>query len=189
MTEPGRAPRKVFLFLALAATLFLWGCAKAPRRPPAAVLPPPRPEPTPQEAVLKQALGKFYGAPYRHGGTTPAGVDCSGLVLAVYQQVGFSLPRSAADQFTTGQPVPLNKLRFGDVVFFNRYCQFSKSGPYMASILPSSYVSQTCHNGIYLGNGRFVHASPRGVEISNLNDEVWRASYIGARRFILRDVP
>jgi cell wall-associated NlpC family hydrolase len=75
------------------------------------------------------------------------------------------------------------------VVFFNRYCQYSRSGPYMASLLPSNYVSQICHNGIYLGDGRFVHASPRGVEIGNLNDEVWRASFIGARRFFPGNVP
>jgi cell wall-associated NlpC family hydrolase len=180
---------KVVVCAALAATLFLWGCARAPRRPVVAPPPPPAPPLAPQESALERVIAEFYGAPYRSGGITPAGVDCSGLVMAAFQRVGLALPRTVAQQYTTGQPVPKSSLRFGDVVFFNRYCQLSKSGPYMAGMLPSSYVSQICHNGIYLGNGRFVHASPRGVQISNLNDDVWRASFIGARRFFLRDVP
>jgi len=175
--------RQTFLFLALAAILLLGGCAKAPRRPPEAVAPPPRPLPTPQETALDRALGEFAKAPYRSGGVSPKGVDCSGLVMAVYQRVGLALPRTTTQQFTEGQPVPPGKLRFGDVVFFNRYCQVKKSGPYMAGILPPAYVSEVCHNGIYLGNGRFIHASPRGVEISRLDAEVWRASFIGARWF------
>lgn len=179
----------VFLCSALAAaTLFLGGCAKAPRRPRVAPLPPPRLEPTPQNMVLQQALRKFYGAPYRHGGTTPAGVDCSGLVVAVYQRIGVSLPRSAADQFTTGQPVPLNRLRFGDVVFFNRYCYSKQKVTYMASIMPPEHMSEVCHAGIYLGDGRFIHSSThRGVEISRLDADAWSRSLVGARRFLQGD--
>jgi cell wall-associated NlpC family hydrolase len=184
LTASGRATRKVVLFATLLAVVFLWGCARAPRRPKVALpLPPPRLRLTPQEVALQQAMRKFYGAPYRYGGTTPAGVDCSGLVLAVYQRVGLSLPRTATDQFTAGQPIPRNRLRFGDVVFFNRYCLGKKADPYMAGVLPSVYFSEICHSGIYLGNGQFLHASPRGVEISRLDAEVWRKSFVGARRF------
>jgi cell wall-associated NlpC family hydrolase len=100
-----------------------------------------------------------------------------------------ALPRSAAEQFTEGQPVPPGRLRFGDVVFFNRYCQVKKSGPYMAQILPPAYMSEICHNGIYLGNGLFIHASPRGVEISRMDAEVWKSSFMGARRFLLGKTP
>jgi cell wall-associated NlpC family hydrolase len=174
------------ILLALAATLFLGGCARGPKRP---VAPPPPPPLAPQESALERVVAEFYGAPYRSGGITPAGVDCSGLVMAAFKRVGLALPRTVTQQYTDGRPVPKSQLRFGDVVFFNRYCQYSKSGPYMAGILPTGYVSQICHNGIYLGSGRFVHASPRGVEIGNLNDEVWRGSFIGARRFIPGDVP
>jgi cell wall-associated NlpC family hydrolase len=181
--------RKGWLFTVLALTLLLWGCAKAPRRPRVAPLPPPRALPTPHEKALNRAVSEFYGAPYRSGGTTPAGVDCSGLVMAVYQQIGVALPRSAAQQYSHGQPVSSDRLRFGDVVFFNRYCQLKKSGPYMAGVLPPAYVSQICHNGIYIGNGKFIHASPRGVEVSRLGDEVWRRSYTGARRFLLPGGP
>jgi cell wall-associated NlpC family hydrolase len=148
------------------------------------VLPPPaRPAPTPKEMALQQALRKFYGAPYRQGGTTPAGVDCSGLVLAVYQRLGLSLPRTAADQFTAGDPVPLNQLRFGDAVFFNRYCYGKQKMAYMASVFPPEHMSKICHVGIYLGDGRFLHASSRGVEISRLDADAWRRSLVGAKRF------
>jgi cell wall-associated NlpC family hydrolase len=173
--------------VAIAATLFLWGCARGPKKH---VAPPPPPAPVaPPTSTLERAIAEFYGAPYHSGGISPAGVDCSGLVMAAFKRVGLSLPRTAAQQYSAGQPVPKSQLRFGDVVFFNRYCQYSRSGPYMASLLPSHYVSQICHNGIYLGDGRFVHASPRGVEIGNLNDEVWRSSFIGARRFFPGNVP
>ena len=184
MTASGRTIRKVVLFTALLAVMFLWGCARAPRRPKVVEPVPPRLEPTPQEMALQQAMRKFYGAPYRYGGTTPAGVDCSGLVLAVYQRVGLSLPRTTTDQFTAGQPVPRNRLRFGDVVFFNRYCYGKKKVAYMASVFPPEHLSEICHAGIYLGDGRFLHASSnRGVEISRLDDEAWRRSFVGARRF------
>lgn len=180
---------QVAVMVALAAALFVGGCGKG-RKMPVAPPPPPIPAPpAPPESALERALVEFYGAPYRSGGTSPAGVDCSGLVVAAFQRVGKSVPRTAAQQYTLGQPVPRAGLRFGDVVFFNRYCQLGKSGPYMASMLSPAYVSQICHNGIYLGHGRFIHASPHGVEISNLNDEVWRASFIGARRFFPGEVP
>jgi cell wall-associated NlpC family hydrolase len=188
LRERGGLIRKALVFAALAATLALWGCAKAPRRPPPElVTPPPRPLPTPHEAALERALGEFAKAPYRSGGVSPAGVDCSGLVMAVYQRLGLALPRTAAEQFTTGDPVPLGKLRFGDVVFFNRLSQVKKSGPFLANMLPPATRFEVTHNGIYIGGGRFIHASSRGVEISRLDAEVWRASFLGARRFFLRN--
>jgi cell wall-associated NlpC family hydrolase len=181
LKEKGGLIRKALVFAALAAALALGGCAKAPRRPPPELVAPP-PRPSPQEAALERALKDFAKTPYRTGGVTPAGVDCSGLVMAVYQRLGLALPRTAADQFTTGEPVLPGRLRFGDVVFFNRLCQV-RSGPYLANMLPSADVSQICHTGIYIGGGRFIHASRRGVEITRMDAEVWRASFVGARRF------
>jgi len=170
---------------ALGAALLLAGCAGAP--------PPPPPEPvallptvtrSPREVALERALGEFSGAPYRSGGTTPAGVDCSGLIQALYQRVGVCVPRTVADQYQAGQPVERNELHFGDVVFFNRYCQTRGRGPVLAGILTPGFEDEVCHNGIYLGGGRFMHASPRGVFISRLDAEVWRVSYRGARRYL-----
>jgi cell wall-associated NlpC family hydrolase len=88
-----------------------------------------------------------------------------------------------ADQYQAGTPVGREELRFGDVVFFNRYCQIRGQGPYLAGILTSVDEDEVCHNGIYLGGGRFMHASPRGVFISRLDAEVWRVSLRGARRY------
>jgi|UniRef100_A0A7V6A320 cell wall-associated NlpC family hydrolase len=182
-------PWKPAVLVVLAATLLLWGCAGGRKKYVAPPPPTPAAPLTPEASALERVIAEYYGAPYRSGGTTPAGVDCSGLVMGAYKRLGLSLPRTAAQQYFSGQPVPRSQLRFGDVVFFNRYCQYSKSGPYMAAMLPASYVSQVCHNGIYLGGGRFVHASSRGVEIGNLNDEIWRASFLGARRFLPGELP
>jgi cell wall-associated NlpC family hydrolase len=174
-----------FLKAALGAVLLLAGCAGAP--------PPPRPEPvaalppvaarSPRELALERALGEFSGAPYRSGGTTPTGVDCSGLIQALYQRAGLNLPRTVADQYQAGRPVERQELQFGDVVFFNRYCQTRGQAPFLAGIFSPGFEDEVCHNGIYLGGGRFMHASPRGVFISRLDAEVWRVSFRGARRY------
>jgi cell wall-associated NlpC family hydrolase len=140
---------------------------------------------------LEQAVSGFHGAPYRSGGTTPSGVDCSGLVQSAFQQAGVNLPRTVAQQFGQGQPVALHDLRFGDVVYFNRYCQIARSRNYFAAgmMLNPAHDEQACHNGIYLGQGRFIHASPKGVYISRLDAEVWRVSFLGARRYLPNGPP
>ena len=89
-----------------------------------------------------------------------------------------------AQQFTQGRPLAPGELRYGDVVFFNRYCQVRGKTPFLAGLVPPAYAEEACHNGVYVGNGRFVHASPRGVVVSRLDAEVWRISYLGARRFL-----
>jgi cell wall-associated NlpC family hydrolase len=182
-------PKWKILVMVFLAAILLWGCARRPKRPVVAPPPPPPAPVTPQASALELALGEFYHTPYHTGGTTQTGVDCSGFVQAAFQRAGLNLPRTVAQQYSAGHPVPRNQLRFGDVVFFNRYCQAWKAGPYLASMLSTGQIAQVCHNGIYLGEGRFMHASPRGVEIGNLNDEVWRAAFIGARRFFPGDVP
>lgn len=172
------------IFLGLAALLA--GCAGAPPSPPPPPVlgPPPQAYRSPQEVALERALGEFYGAPYRAGGCTPDGVDCSGMIQALFQRAGVVLPRTVAQQYNAGRPVGAGDLRFGDVVFFNRYCQTRSRGPYLAGIFPSFNADEVCHNGIYLGEGRFVHASPRGVMVSRLDAETWRLSFRGARRYL-----
>ena len=170
---------------ALGAALLLAGCAGAPPPLPPEPLAPLAPVTrSPREVALERAVGEFSGVPYCSGGTTPAGVDCSGLIQALYQRTGVRLPRTVADQYQAGTPVGHQELRFGDVVFFNRYCQVRGRGPYLAGILSLGDEDEVCHNGIYLGGGRFMHASPRGVFISRLDAEVWRVSYRGARRYL-----
>lgn len=171
--------------VALGAALLLAGCAGAPPPPPEPMAPPPVVRRQPQELALERALGEFYGAPYRAGGATPAGVDCSGLIQALYQRAGVILPRSVGEQFNQGRPVAPGELRFGDVVFFNRYCQVRGRGPFLAGILPPAWADDVCHNGLYLGDGRFVHASPKGVFVSRLDAEIWQISFKGARRYLI----
>jgi cell wall-associated NlpC family hydrolase len=167
---------------------FAWLAAGCTRPPPAPKLPAAGPpvmaRGTPQEAAISQVLQDFYGAPYKSGGTDPSGVDCSGLIQAAFQRAGVKLPRTVAQQYNAGQPVGLGELRFGDVVFFNRFCQTKKYDIFLAGVLPPAYVAEVCHNGIYIGDGRFVHASPKGVFVSRMDAEVWRLSFMGARRYL-----
>ncbi len=174
---------RLWRWLAASLACLLPACGGPPRPlPPAA--PPPAVWRTPQEVSLEQAVQTFYGAPYKPGGTDPSGVDCSGLVQGAFRQADIALPRTVAQQFTAGRPVELGALRFGDVLFFNRYCQVKKSEWFTAGILNPGQLAEVCHNGIYLGDGRFIHASPRGVFISRLDAEVWRTSFVGARRYL-----
>jgi cell wall-associated NlpC family hydrolase len=115
------------------------------------------------------ALG-LIGVDYRFGGTTPErGLDCSGLVRYVFQQVtGVILPRTSQELSRIGEKVTLGDLKPGDLVFFNtRRLQFS-------------------HVGIYLGEDRFIHAPRRGgeVEVVTLSKDYWRKRFDGARRLV-----
>src|ERR1700730_16501479 len=115
------------------------------------------------------ALG-LIGVDYRFGGNTPeAGLDCSGLVRYVFQQVtGISLPRTSQELSRMGKKVTVADLKVGDLVFFN------------TRSLPFSHV------GIYLGDDRFVHAPSRGreVEVVSLSASYWRSRFSGARRLV-----
>jgi peptidoglycan DL-endopeptidase CwlO len=129
----------------------------------------------PSTAASKQVKGvldtakRYLGVPYVFGGTTPKGFDCSGFTQYVYKQQGHQLPRMADQQYLSGKQVTYNDLQPGDLVFF------------------TTYAKGASHEGIYMGEGKFIHASSsRGVMISKLAEQYWHTRYIGARRVLYR---
>jgi peptidoglycan endopeptidase LytE len=107
----------------------------------------------------------FLGAPYRLGGISLKGLDCSAFVKKVYQLFDISLPRTAREQAHVGAGVAREELIEGDLVFFNTKRSFG-------------------HVGIYIGNNEFVHASSRnrGVRIDNLNEPYFNKRFVKAVR-------
>ncbi len=116
-------------------------------------------------ASLLNYMEEWYGTPYRYGGATKKGIDCSafsaGLLAAVFNIV---LPRTAREQFETTDRIEKYELHEGDLVFFNTRGGIS-------------------HVGVYLLNNKFVHASlSSGVMISDLGEDYFVKRYIGAGR-------
>lgn len=111
---------------------------------------------------------KFLNIPYKFGGSSIMGIDCSAYVQKVYGFVGINLPRSARLQFHEGEVVDRDSLSIGDLVFFRTYASF-----------PS-------HVGIYMGNDLFIHASSKDkkVSIGSMNAPYYFKRFIGGKRFI-----
>lgn len=115
---------------------------------------------------LKRTAFSFLGTRYRFGGSSRSGLDCSSFVQQVFRDLDIQLPRTAREQYRTGEPVTTYELQKGDLVFFRTYASF-----------PS-------HVGIYLGDNKMIHASSRDhkVVISSINTPYFRSRYIGAKR-------
>jgi cell wall-associated NlpC family hydrolase len=117
--------------------------------------------------LVGNALG-FLGVPYKRGGNSAAtGFDCSGFVKATYEQtIGLILPRNASQQAAATEQIEKSDLQPGDLVFFNTMRRaFS-------------------HVGIYIGDGKFIHAPKPGaqVRVDNLGQSYWSRHFDGARR-------
>jgi cell wall-associated NlpC family hydrolase len=124
-------------------------------------------------AGLRTVAERYLDVTYVFGGTTPSGLDCSGLVYLVYQELGVQLPRTSRLQYQVGTEVAREDLREGDLVFFNTTGQ------------------GVSHVGIYLSDGDFINAAsnPGKVMISNLSESYWDKRYLGARRVISNPIP
>jgi cell wall-associated NlpC family hydrolase len=115
---------------------------------------------------MNKVIAQYMSVPYRSGGTGKLGLDCSGFVYVVYRDYDETrLPLTVRSQYHLDHRVDYNDLSYGDLIFFT---------------VDKRKVS---HVGIYLGEGKFVHASKsRGVVIDNLTDDYWIERYSGARR-------
>jgi hypothetical protein len=117
--------------------------------------------------LVVTAMG-FLGVPYKRGGTSAeTGFDCSGFVLAIYQQtVGLVLPRRSADQAAATVPIDKSELQPGDLVFFN------------------TLRATFSHVGIYVGDHKFIHSPRTGaqVRVEDMRVSYWQTRFDGARR-------
>jgi len=121
-----------------------------------------------QSVILKE-FNVWKGTPYRMGGNTMRGIDCSGFVKHIYNKL-FSLdvPRSSREFMSTGQRIDKDELKPGDLIVFS----------------PRSYPR---HVGIYIGNNKFIHASRnRGVSMADLDQRYWKRAFRMARRLIVQ---
>jgi len=134
---------------------------------PAASRPPPPGNNVASPAgTVVIALG-YRGAPYVYGGATPNGFDCSGFVHFVFTRAGIPMARQIALQYDAGVHPAKNQLLPGDLVFFQ-----------------DTYTPGLSHNGIYVGNGEFIHAAGEdsGVTVSPLSTPYWDEKWFGATR-------
>ncbi|MEL1265183.1 C40 family peptidase [Pseudoxanthomonas putridarboris] len=170
-------PRRLALVLLCAGMLMLSACgggkqARKSAPPPVQGREWPRVEsadPVAANAVLMRAIG-LVGTPYRYGGNTPdSGFDCSGLVAYVYRDMlDLRLPRTSRElSQVQGPRIEPRRLAPADLVFFG-----SKGN--------------VTHVGIYVGEGRFVHAPSTGgtVRLDHLDGAYWRDHYTGAKRVL-----
>ena len=148
--------------IALLLPLVLVACASAPRQDVAYAT---EKRLTPHERAAATAA-TMVGKPYRYGGATPAGFDCSGLILFSYRQAGAALPRSTAEQRRATQRVKLAELKRGDLLFFDQEGR------------------KNSHVGIYLGGRKFVHAPSSGKQVRSdtLDNPYWKKHLSEIRR-------
>ncbi len=120
---------------------------------------------SPDHARAAAVAREMIGVPYQWGGSTPRGFDCSGLVQYSYKKAGLHAPRTSQAQYSASQPLRLKDAREGDLLFFN-------------------FDRGISHVGIYLGDGRFVHAPSSGkrVEVASLTQPPYSDHFVAAGR-------
>lgn len=122
--------------------------------------------------ILKDAE-KYIGTPYKFGGSTSSGFDCSGFTVKVFEENDFNLPRRSSDQAEAGKNIDIRDVKPGDLLFF-----------------ATAGGSRVSHVGIVHdigpdGEVKFIHASTsKGVIISSLNEKYWNKAYLHAQRVL-----
>ncbi|WP_406567638.1 C40 family peptidase [Chryseobacterium oryctis] len=122
--------------------------------------------------ILKDAE-KYIGTPYKFGGNTSSGFDCSGFTVKVFEENDYKLPRRSSDQAETGNKIDIKDVKPGDLLFF--------------STAGGSRVSHVgiVHDIANDGEVKFIHASTsKGVIISSLNETYWNKTYLHAQRVL-----
>ncbi len=170
--EPMTSRIFIEISILLAILSVLGGCSSAPRfrDVPEEKSPPPA-ETTRQtgRADIVEMAKSYIGTPYKSGGTTRQGLDCSGLTLAIYRKFNIQLPRTSFNQSKFGQQIPRSALQPADLVFFK-----------------TTRRAIVSHVGIYIGQGRFIHTSTRNrrVQIDKLGNKYFASRFVTARRVV-----
>ncbi len=117
------------------------------------------------DSKMDSVIDRTIGVTYKTGGTTTNGFDCSGFTRYVFLKLGLTLPHQSGSQYKMGTAVSKSQMRPGDLVFFN------------------TFGKGVSHVGIFVGGGKFAHASSsRGVTVSSLSESYYANRYIGAKR-------
>ena len=171
------------LFLAIVSSLLLSACVNRTSGP--VPLPFPRLSESkpvrdltkqyvpPDGRIISEAALSLQHVPYKAGGKTPAGFDCSGLVYYVFNQHGIDVPRQVVGQFNSGIPINREQIEPGDLLFF------------------ATETPQASHVAVSIGRDEFVHA-PRSrghVRIERMTSRYWASRFVGARRLIRKNLP
>ena len=123
------------------------------------------------EFTIIQTAKSYRGTPYRYGGTTRSGIDCSALVYHSFAAVGVKLPRTSTEQSKLGKKVPVKKARPGDVLFF-------ATGKKKKEVTHTGIVTETQKRDL-----RFIHASTSlGVTEDFLSSPYWTKAFLFAKR-------
>ncbi|MES2488952.1 MAG: C40 family peptidase [Pseudomonadota bacterium] len=148
--------RLIWQHWALLFTLLLSACVSSPLKPL---------DDSERSTIAMEALGQI-GRPYRYGGTTQDGFDCSGLVQYSYAQAGIKIPRTTSEQLHAGKQISLSNAQPGDLLFYK--------------------LGGGLHVALYVGDGRAVHAPARGrqVIVAPVDADFWQENFVTAIRVL-----
>jgi len=125
---------------------------------------------------FESKVKEYLDVPYKAGGTTKKGMDCSGFSKTVYSKFfGIELPHSSVDQFRLSalRKIDATQLKPGDLIFF-----------------ANKKKRKVNHVGVYLSGKKFIHASSsQGIMVSSLDDDYWRNRFVGSKRHVALNVP